>query len=46
MMKSYDLQLEDDLAEVDREKYSGFLFSLPFWIVALVLLARVILSFV
>ncbi len=45
-MKSYDLQVEDDLMEVDREKFSGFLFSLPFWIVALVLLAKVILSLV
>jgi hypothetical protein len=43
-MKSYDLQVEDDLTEADRDRGNGFLFSLPFWIVALVLLVKVILS--
>jgi hypothetical protein len=45
-MKSYDLMVEDDLREIERERFSGFLFSLPFWIVALVLLVKVILSLV
>jgi|GEM_PF-2719735 hypothetical protein len=45
-MKSYDLELEDDLTEADSDEVNGFLFSLPFWIVSLVLLAKVILSHV
>jgi hypothetical protein len=44
-MENYHLQLEDDLREADRDRVNGFLFSLPFWIVALVLLVKVILSF-
>jgi len=45
-MKSHNLQLEDDLTEADSDGVNGFLFSLPFWIVSLVLLAKVILSHV
>ena len=45
-MKSYDLQAEDDLTEADNDRGNGFLFSLPFWIFSLVLLAKVILSHV
>ena len=45
-MKSYDLTVEDDQMEVERERFGGFLFSLPFWIVALVLLVKVLLALV
>jgi hypothetical protein len=45
-MNSYNLRLEDDRTEADGDRVNGCLFSLPFWIVALVLLSKVILSLV